>query len=303
MATTMIRTSILLAAVCLTATASSAQDSTAHASSDRHTVHVTALDYAFRAPDEVPSGWTTLSFSNVGDEPHFAVLHRLPEGKTFGDYAGEVYPIGNAIWYDVRAGEIDRAQAMQRFGNALPEWYRDVQTMSGTGLIAPGLSSDVTVYLAPGAYVMECYVKTVDGELHAMEGMLRALTVSASPSGQAPPHADVRVTLSNFEMAIDGELKPGTHTISAHAREGTGHSVHVARLAAGTDVQDVVDWMHWLEPDGLLPPSPATFVGGVHILPEGATAYFTVDLEPGRYLFLSQYTAERGVLQEVHVAP
>lgn len=293
----------LVAAFCLHASASSAQDSPAHAASGHHAVDLRALDYAFQAPDEVPSGWTTFSFSNVGDEPHFAVLHRMPEGKTFDDYAGEAYPIGNAIWLAVREGEIDRAEGTRRFSQELPEWYGDVRTMGGTGLIASGLASDVTLYLEPGEYVIECYVKTPDGELHAMEGMLRALTVSASPSGQAPPHADVQVTLSNFELAIDGDLRPGTHTIAAHAAEGRGHSVHVARLAADTDVQDVVDWMHWLEPDGLRPPSPATFVGGVHVLPEGATAYFTVDLEPGRYLFLSQYTAVHGVLREVHVAP
>jgi len=36
---------------------------------------------------------------------------------------------------------------------------------------------------------------------------------------------------------------------------------------------------------------PAPFVGGMHMLSEGRTVCFTVDLEPGRYLFVSEYTA------------
>ncbi|MEQ9316078.1 MAG: hypothetical protein RLN72_09500, partial [Henriciella sp.] len=35
--------------------------------------------------------------------------------------------------------------------------------------------------------------------------------------------------------------------------------------------------------DGQATPAPAHFVGGIHDMPEGSTAYFTVELEPGEY--------------------
>ena len=38
-------------------------------------------------------------------------------------------------------------------------------------------------------------------------------------------------------------------------------------------------WMDWMNVDGLRAPSPAAFVGGVHEMPAGYKAFFTVDLE------------------------
>ena len=61
--------------------------------------------------------------------------------------------------------------------------------------------------------------------------------------------------------------------------------------------------MQWLEPGSLMPPAPAEFVGGVARLPADAMAYVTLDLEPGRYLFVSQYTSPQGVWEEVVVDP
>lgn len=138
-----------------------------------------------------------------------------------------------------------------------------------------------------------------------MEGMIRPLTVSERQASAPLPAADIRVTLSNFAMAFEGELTPGKRTVAVHAAEnpeqGFGHSVHIARLDAGTDVDDVVQWMNWLALDGYRAPAPTRFIGGLHPMPTGQTAYFTVNLEPGRYLFLSEETGAQGVLKEVIV--
>ncbi len=185
-----------------------------------HSITILAEDYAFQAPDEIPSGWTTIEF---------------------------------------------------------------------------------TMKLPPGTYVMECYVKTEDGELHAMEGMVRELIVTEERSEALRPKADIDITLSNYEMDIEGELTPGQHTVAVHFEEGHYHNVHVARLGAEGSVQDVLHWLPWLEREGLWPPAPATLLGGKNILPEGETGYFTVDLEPGRYLFVSEITGHLGVMREVVV--
>ena len=52
--------------------------------------------------------------------------------------------------------------------------------------------------------------------------------------------------------------------------------------------------------DGLRAPAPATFVGGVQEMPEGRTAYFTIDLEAGRYAWISE-NAGRGMVREFTV--
>ncbi|HVR30476.1 MAG TPA: hypothetical protein VMS86_13195, partial [Thermoanaerobaculia bacterium] len=50
-------------------------------------VEVTVEDFAFVAPPEVRSGWNTFRMTNTGEQPHFLLLWRLPEGVTFEDYA------------------------------------------------------------------------------------------------------------------------------------------------------------------------------------------------------------------------
>ena len=61
-------------------------------------VEVTARDYAFEVVGEIPSGWTTFHMKNEGNEHHFFLLNRLPEGKTFEDYVEEVGVAFETAW-------------------------------------------------------------------------------------------------------------------------------------------------------------------------------------------------------------
>lgn len=264
-------------------------------------LEIVATDYAFDAPEKIPSGWTTIEFINDGEDPHMLLFHLLPVGKTLDHFAGELYPPVNEWWMAVRDDGMDPSEARQVAN--LPAWFGDAQWMGGAGFIDPGLSTKITMKLPPGTYVMECYIKTEDGELHAMEGMLRELTVTDERSEATPPEANIDITLSNYEMDIYGDLTPGSHTVAVHFAEGSYHNEHVARLDSDGSVQDVLAWLPWLEHDGLWPPAPATLLGGMNILPEGETGYFTLDLEPGRYLFVSEMTGRAGVLKEVTIDP
>lgn len=281
-------------------------DPAMQAASGAQVVEVIAEDYAFDAPDVIPSGWTTFRFRNRGEEPHMVFLARLPHGKTAEDYEVELSGAFAEVWYALRDGRVaGQDEALAMLGESLPEWFPALRFVGGPGLVAPGLTSDATLDLEPGNYVLECYVKTEDGEIHYMDGMTRPLIVAETRSGAAPPAADIRITLSNYEMAVEGDLAPGTRTIEVHVAEnpeaGFGHSVHLARLDPGTEVDHVVRWMNWLEIDGYRAPAPARFLGGMHPMPAGHTAYFTVDLEPGRHLFVSEATGHQGVLHEFTV--
>lgn len=268
-------------------------------------VNIMAEDYSFQAPDKISTGWTTIQYENQGEEPHFLFMAKLPEGKTLDDYASSIVAPFNEVWYALRDEGLDQESAYEQLGANLPEWFAGVEFMGGTGIIPAGAVSNVTLNLEPGTYILECYMKTEEGEMHNMEGMLRELTVTDTPSEATAPEADIDITLSNFEMAIDGNLSPGTHTVSVHVaeqpEEGFGHNVHVAKVDADADVNEVMRWMNFMEVDGLRTPSPYSFAGGIHIMPEGETGYFSLDLEPGRYLFISEYTAHLGVLQDITV--
>lgn len=268
-------------------------------------ITILAEDYAFQAPDEIPSGWTNIEYTNEGNEPHFLFIARLPEGRTFDEYLSEVLvPFGN-VWYALRDDGMAQDKAMEKLGADLPAWYWSVEFIGGSGIIPAGHSTDLSLNLEPGTYSLECYMKTEDGEMHNMEGMMREVTVTDTRSEATPPNADIDITLSNFEMAIDGDLTPGSHTVAVHVEEhpeeGFGHNVHVARIDQDTDIDNLVRWMNFMEIDGLQNPGPTTFLGGMQILPAGNTGYFSLDLEPGRYLFLSEYTGYLGVLQDITV--
>jgi hypothetical protein len=267
-------------------------------------IEVMATDYAFRAPEAAPSGWNTIRFSNDGSEPHFVFMSRLPEGRTIADYETELSPAFANAWEQVRSGAtVD--EAMAGLFEALPAWFPELHMIGGPGLAAAGTTTETTLLLEPGNYVLECYVKTEDGRIHYMEGMIRPLTITEQRSAATPPTPDVTVTLSNNRMELDAEPAAGRQTIAVHVKEnpeqGFGHSAHLARLAEDTSIDDVVRWMNWFGPTGMAAPAPAEFIGGVHLMPVGQTAYFTVDLQPGRYLLVSESTAHLGVLKEFTV--
>lgn len=279
----------------------------AAASAAASVVDIIAEDYALSAPDEIPSGWTTFRFRNEGEEPHFVLVSRLPEGITIEDYETDLSAEFVRAWYAVRDGDLDQEEAMARLFGNLPEWFPGLEFLGGPGLTGPGLASETTLNLEPGNYVLECYMKTEAGEFHYSEGMIRPIRITETRSAATPPDANIRITLSNFEMDIQGDLTPGRHVVEVHIAEnpeqGFGHNLHVARMSPATEVSEVVQWMNAFDVNGFSSPGPVTFIGGAQIMPAGHTAYVTLDLEPGNYLFLSEYTGHMGVLREVAVTP
>lgn len=274
------------------------------ASAEPGVMEVTAVDYAFESPVEVPSGWTTIRMDNAGREPHFMVLWKLPEGKTIDDYVAEVVP-AFVIGYDsLKAGVVDAAGAGALVGANLPEWFADVTPMGGPGMLTPGVAGETTMELTPGTYIMECYVKTADGRFHGELGMLKQFEVTADPTGIAEPSADLEMTLTNTSIGTDGPVTAGEHTIAVTWEEhpqGLGNDVHVAKLDSATSLDAVAAWMDWMNLEGFMPPAPAEFLGGAQEMPVGTASYFTVTLEPGRYAWVSEATTTDRLIEEFTV--
>ena len=275
--------------------------STAAARVSPPVVEVAARDFAFEAPAEIASGWTTLRFRNLGAQEHFMSFSRLPDGKTLDDYITEVAAgaFGGAMepYY---SGEVDLASALETLGSLIPAWFGDMVFSGGPGLLAPGLSGDVTVNLAPGQYVMECYVKTPDGMFHSALGMIAGLTVTSAETGADEPEADFDVTLANYVIEAPDRVAAGPHTIRVRViQDPEGmlkHDVHLLRVTEETDLAMVIPWMSWI--DGFKAPAPATFVGGMEQLEAGHAGYLDVELEPGAYAWISEAYADRGMVKE-----
>lgn len=281
-----------------------AETETAEAAPEVGVVEVTAREYAFEAPAEIPSGWTTFRMVNAGEQEHFLALWPLPDDRTFDDYVEEILGTFETLGAQYAAGEIDRPTFLEQLGGQLPEWFPSaIQGAGGPGLTSPGRTSQATVYLEPGNYVMECYVRSPDGQYHSMLGMIRPLAVTEQPSGGPEPETDVQMTLSNYSIETVGDLTAGEHTLRvevADTPEGLlTHDVHLARLDEVTSPDDVVGWMDFL--DRMKAPAPAEFLGGIEHMPAGSVGYFTVELEPGRYLWVSEGYGAQGMVKEFTV--
>lgn len=273
-------------------------------------MNVVARGLSFaEAPEEVPAGWTTIHFTNDSDVTHFAVVERLPQGQGLVSQQQEVAPVFQQGMDLLAQGDMEAALA--KFGE-LPPWFGEIVFLGGPGLTSAGHDSEATVFLEPGTYLLECYVKT-GGIFHsynpdpAVYGMVHEFTVTPDSTDVSEPTADVDITISSSEgIQVAGDVGAGPHTVAVHFADQivhenfVGHDVHLARLGSDDDVATLEAWMNWTAADGLQTPAPVEFLGGLDEMPTGSTGYFTVALAPGRYAWVSEVpgSLEKGMLQE-----
>lgn len=283
------------------------------AGSEPGVVQVVALENkTFQAPDSVPAGWTTFRLQNASTMTHLAVIERYPAGYGIAEARAQVAPIFQAGMDLLTAGKTQ--EAMAKFGE-LPAWFGKIVFLGGPGLTGPGRTSEATVNLEPGTYVLECYVKT-DGIFHSVNpdstkyGMVHQFAVTGPATEVPEPTATLDLTLSSTRgLEISGVPQAGQQTVAVHFEDQkvyenfVGHDVHVARLADDTDLKALVAWMDWTQPTGLQTPAPVEFIGGLQEMPAGSTGYFTVTLEPGRYAFIAEVpnADAKGLLKEFTV--
>src|SRR5690349_10307996 len=110
-------------------------------------VTVTAKDYAFEAPASIPAGTVTLRLVNKGKEFHHVSIMKLEQGKTLADLN----------------------KAMESHGPP-PAWLVDVGGPNPTAL---GTTTEATLTLDAGNYVMMCFIPSPDGMPHMMKGMIK----------------------------------------------------------------------------------------------------------------------------------
>lgn len=258
--------------------------------------------------DEIPSGWTTFRLINASPAVHFLVLELLPGAKSVENSVSEVVPVFQQAMDLISGGQVEDGFAKLA---DLPKWFGDVRFMGGPGLVSPGRSSEATVHLEHGNYVMECYIKTAEGKFHSALGMIRGLTVTQERSEAAPPsQVSLRMRLTNEGFGVHGEVSSGRHTIEVRFAEEKppflGNDVHLVQLGEDANLEKLATWMDWSQPGGMVSDhgtaAPFQFMGGTHEMPMGSTAYFTVELTPGRYAWVSERSAQDPLYEEFTVA-
>jgi uncharacterized cupredoxin-like copper-binding protein len=218
-------------------------------------IDIMASDYAFDAPDMLPAGLVTVRLMNHGQEPHHAQLLRLNDGVTLDEFTSALQAEGDA------------ALGM-------------VTVAGGPGALDPHKTTEVTLDLAPGTYVLACFIASPDGVPHLAKGMLKPFTVASAPAdASAAPQVNGTLTLRDFTFDIPDTIPAGKVTYKVVNQGPQPHELNILKLAPGKTTQDVLAWMA----DPSTPP-PFEAVGGMNGLGAAVDGYMTVDLQPGSYV-------------------
>lgn len=218
---------------------------------------IVAKDFSYDLPAELPAGLTTITLKNEGAEPHHAQFARVND--------------------DVTDEQI--MAALQRGPDAaLPL----VTLPGGPAVIPPGQSTEVTIDLTPGRYLVLCFVPSRDGVPHAAKGMV-SMTKVVDKGGRAAtaPQANLTVTMRDFSFDLPERIKAGQQVWKVINEGPQPHEIALIKLAPGKTMDDVAAFMH--DPMG---PPPFEDAGGMQGLSTGSVGYFHVDLQPGAYVAL-----------------
>ncbi|MEO7367513.1 MAG: hypothetical protein ABIZ36_06120 [Gemmatimonadaceae bacterium] len=220
-------------------------------------VNITASEYKFEAPAEVPAGMTTFTLTDGGKEIHHAQLIKLDSGKTMDD---------------MMAG-----MKATKPGTPPPGW---VIAAGGANAVAPGNSASLTLNLEPGNYVLACFIPDAKGVPHFMHGMVKTLKVTPNAAANTtPPTSDITLTLSDYKFDFSSPLTAGQHTLKIQTAPGQPHEFTLFQLAPGKTAADVVKFVE----GGDVGTPPGKPIGGVVALAPGRDVFYTVDLKPGDY--------------------
>ncbi|MBR9856035.1 MAG: hypothetical protein GYB37_15945 [Algicola sp.] len=168
-------------------------------------VTVKTIGMDFIVKDTLNPGWNTFVYNNESTEAHFILMDLYPEGKNAENTKNEVLPPFEEGMKLIMDGDMENAVAA--FGK-LPAWFPEVIYMGGTGLISPKHTAKSTIFLKPGLYIMECYVKMADGTWHTSHGMYKEIIVTGKNTDLNPPKATVNIDISSDAGIVVADSVP-----------------------------------------------------------------------------------------------
>lgn len=223
------------------------------ASAAPNMVSFTAKEFAFEGPDTIPAGLTMFHLTDAGQQLHHLQIVKLDQGKTFADL-----------------------QAALKAGGPPPQW---MVPYGGVNPPAPGGTTAAMQVMEPGNYAVVCFVEGPDHVPHMAKGMVKPLTVTASPNANmAEPPSDVTLTLSDYTFTLSKPLVAGKQMIKAENGAAQPHEVVLVQLAPGKTIEDLGKWVADMKG-----PPPGKPIGGIPGFLPGKTAFFEATLEPGDY--------------------
>ena len=220
------------------------------------TLEVVATDHHFDlSADTVAEGAVPIELTNEGESPHQVLVVRLDDGQTMDDY--------------LAAFEAGEGTANELVTNA-----------GGVNVVDPGGSGVGYADLAPGHYLVLCFIPGEDGAAHLQHGMIEELTVVADDMVPRPdaPVGDISLVDFGFGLPDAGLSASGTYRVT---NEGpSDHEMAIMRINDDKDFGDVVGYLQ----SGFQGEPPVSFRGGAGGIEPGHDGYIDLDLPAGDYV-------------------
>lgn len=233
-----------------------AQDHAAHGTTS---LAVTGSDYAYDGPDSIEAGFTSLTFTNAGAEPHHIQLARLKDG-------------------------VSREQVMAALQQSEHAAAALLEFVGGVGILVPGQSQTVVADLSrPGTYIELCFFPNAAGVPHFALGMTRFFEVTAAAAAAERPDitADLVVRMVDFGYDFPAEIRAGPQVWEVINDGPQPHEMALMKIAEGRTVEEALASLGGPPVQG---PPAAVPVGGVQALDVGRSNFVELDLTPGNYV-------------------
>jgi plastocyanin len=261
---------------------------------EKNYVEVITNGMDFEMVDEIKSGWTTFKYINKSYEPHFFILEKMPDTLGLKTYKKDLFPPFTSAFEHFEKGEIEAG--MKEF-EKIPEWFYKVELAGGVGLTSKKTTSKSTIFLEPGTYVMECYVRMPNGMPHTFMGMVKELKVNEETNDNKTPEADYNIDIASENgITFVDSLKTGNYILSVKFQDQKqyehmmGHDVNLVKIENDSLISTLGNWLNTVDFKAFRSPAPENllFLGGIEDLPAGKTGYFEVNLEKGSYVLISE---------------
>jgi hypothetical protein len=171
------------------------------------------------------------------------------------------------------------------------------ENLAGPGFPGPGRTANATYLLAPGNYLIVCFVRGADGVPHTKKGMFHALVITPATSTVAPPAPELTVTQTEYKFTFSKPLTAGPHLVRVVNAGKVGHEFRLSRVLPGHTVEEAIKW----DPSSGKPRLDEDYAGLTTLSP-GTSLLTTLDLPPGQYLLFCVPQFEHGMFTPLTIA-
>ena len=223
----------------------------------RPEVTITAHDYSFDLPAQIPAGYVDVTIDNQGKEDHQAQLVKLGS-LSFDEFKS--------------SDDITKVPA-------------DTVFVGGPNEAVPGKSTTATLKLDPGKYAVVCFIPSPkDGKPHEAKGMVKQVeVVESDESVETAPVADSTIELSEFTFIVPDDFD-GKGVVDITNVGNQIHELVMVKLSDGKTATDAAKYFG--APKGTPPFTTIPGVGGIVGLSSKQHAWLTMDLDPGKYALI-----------------